>query len=69
MNQSTGDKPIILIFFVYRRWPEYKAVDNFTIVESSYRNDAGDNDNGKGNIEHVAIKDLKIYFNCKIQNS
>jgi len=41
MNQSACNKPVILMFFSNSRGPEDKIAQDFLIVETHYRGDAG----------------------------
>jgi hypothetical protein len=34
MNQAAGNKSVILVIFIYGRWPEYQFVNDLAVSES-----------------------------------
>jgi hypothetical protein len=49
VNESAGDKPVILMFFIDAGRPENQFIDDSGLTESGYRNETRNKNNGQGN--------------------
>jgi hypothetical protein len=52
VDQSAGDKPVILVTHADRRWPEDQIIDDFRAIKRGNGNKAGKDYDSQRNCEH-----------------
>jgi hypothetical protein len=64
MDQAVRDQPVVLLFPLYRRWPQDQIVDQAPVIEGHERDDAGDGKDDQQAGRHMTK--LTMFGNCAI---